>query len=228
MKAQDYNILDWHRILIGDVPDVFFIEVVIRTIVIYFILISSIRLMGKRMALQLNVTEMTAMVALAAAIGTPLQAPDRGLVPAVVIAIVVVGAERYLSLLASKNQKLEHILDGDINLLVEDSVLNFECMKLVNVSRDLLFEQIRANGCDHLGQVKRFYLESSGAFSIIKETDHKPGLSVIPLHDADYWEASQKTDVSVCKNCGRICNENIQQFLACQTCGKSEWQQAVL
>jgi uncharacterized membrane protein YcaP (DUF421 family) len=99
-KPDDYTLLDWHGLLIGDVPSAFFIEVIIRTVIIYILLITSIRLMGKRMALQLNATEMTAMVALAAAIGVPLQAPDRGIIPAVIIALVVVIAERSLSLLA--------------------------------------------------------------------------------------------------------------------------------
>lgn len=225
---QDYTFLDWHRLLIGDVPYSFFIEVVIRTIVIYFLLITSIRLMGKRMALQLNVTEMTAMVALAAAIGTPLQAPDRGVIPAVIIAIIVVLAERYLSFLAKRSQKFEKIIHGDINVLIEDSVVNYECMKIVSLSRDLLFEQIRAHGCDHLGQVKRFYMESSGAFSLIKNQEDKPGLSVIPMHDTDYWEEVQKTDKSVCSNCGTI--EKIISHIhsCCPNCENEQWDQAVI
>jgi uncharacterized membrane protein YcaP (DUF421 family) len=97
MKTEEFKLTDVHRILIGDVPPAFFIEVIIRTVVIYFLLILSIRLIGKRMALQLNVTELTAMVALAAAIGVPIQAPDRGILPAAVIAVVVVLSERLIT-----------------------------------------------------------------------------------------------------------------------------------
>jgi len=229
MEPKDYNLFDLHRILFGDVPYVFLLEVVIRTIFIYFLLIVSIRLMGKRMALQLNVTEMTAMVALAAAIGVPIQAPDRGLLPAVIIAVVVVISERLISTIAKNNQGFEKIVHGDLNVLVSDSVVNFECLKLTSLSRELLFEQIRAAGCDHLGKVKRVYMESSGAFSLVKETEDKPGLSVIPHHDQDYWiEAERSNDYSVCCNCGMLRDDRSQQYTECPTCGHHDWQQAVV
>ena len=134
MKAEDIKLTDLHRIFIGDVPGTFFIEVVVRTILIYFLLIVSIRLMGKRMALQLNITELTAMVALAAAIGVPMQAPDRGILPAVIIAVVVVIAERSITAFTLKNKTAETVFHGNLNVLIQDSVINFECLKHVSLS----------------------------------------------------------------------------------------------
>jgi len=229
MEPKEYKLFDLHRILFGEVPYVFLIEVVIRTVFIYILLIVSIRMMGKRMALQLNVTEMTAMVALAAAIGVPIQAPDRGLLPAVVIAIVVVISERMISTIAKNNQGFEKIVHGDLNVLVSDSVVNFECLKLTSLSRELLFEQIRAAGCDHLGKVKRVYMESSGAFSLVKEEEGKPGLSVIPHHDHDYWvDIERSSDYSVCSNCGTLRDDRIAKYNECPGCGHQHWQKAVL
>jgi uncharacterized membrane protein YcaP (DUF421 family) len=229
MKQENLNLTDFHRIFIGDVPAVFFIEVLIRTVIIYFILILAIRFMGKRMALQLNVTEMTAMVALAAAIGVPIQAPDRGILPAAVIAIVVVLSERIITRIISRNQKSEKQFQGDMNVLVEESVLNYTCMKHVGMSRSLVLQQIRSHGLDHLGKVKRLYMETSGGFSIVEQKDIKPGLSVIPKHDEDYWsQANFRDDICVCSNCG-FCKEKLENDNGkCENCQEKEWEAAVL
>jgi uncharacterized membrane protein YcaP (DUF421 family) len=229
MVNQKYNLQDLHRILIGDVPAVFFIEVVIRTILIYIILIVAIRLMGKRMALQLNVTEMTAMVALAAAIGVPIQAPDRGILPAAVIAIVVVVSERVITRMIMNNKKNETRFQGDMNVLVEESALNFTCIKDVGMSRNLVLQQLRARGIDHLGKVKRLYMETSGAFSIVEQKEIKPGLSVIPIHDQDYWrDENRHEEVSVCSNCGLRRDTPAKDDHDCDNCGENHWEAAVL
>lgn len=235
MKAEEFKLTDIHRILIGDVPGAFFIEVVIRTILIYFLLILAIRLMGKRMALQLNVTELTAMVALAAAIGVPMQAPDRGILPAAVIAVVVVLAERCITRLTMKNQTAETVFHGDMNVLIEDSVISYDCLKYVSMSKSLVLQQIRSQGIDHLGQVKRLYMESSGAFSLVKYDEPQPGLSVIPSGDDNYWEDHERcTGIYVCSNCGNRSREKQRRGEddhsrdICDRCGTTGWEEAVL
>lgn len=63
-----------------------------RITVIY--LIVSMRLMGRMVVSQLNRSEMIAMVSLAAAIGVPLQSPDRGILAAIVIAAIVISIQQ--------------------------------------------------------------------------------------------------------------------------------------
>lgn len=229
MNQPEYHLVDLHRILIGEVPPIFFVEVIIRTILIYLLLILSIRLMGKRMALQLNVTEMTAMVALAAAIGVPIQAPDRGILPAVVIAVVVVLTERIVTRIIMNNKTAETKFQGDMNVLVEDSMLNYSCIKNVSMSRSLVIQQLRVQGIDHLGKVKRLYMETSGAFSIVEQREIKPGLSLIPDDDRDYWTAeNRQKDVCVCSNCGLRRDSPAKNDLQCDNCGENHWEAAVL
>jgi uncharacterized membrane protein YcaP (DUF421 family) len=228
MKTEEFKLTDIHRILIGDVPPVFFIEVIIRTILIYFLLILAIRLMGKRMALQLNITELTAMVALAAAIGVPIQAPDRGILPAAVIAVVVVISERIITRIAFKNQAAEKIFHGDLNVLIEDSSVNFDCLRAVSLSRSLVFQQLRSHGIDHLGKVRRLYMESSGAFSLVMDDEPKPGLSIIPEYDENYWDDQERcSDVFVCSNCGWRSSSRHRPKEKCSKCKKTDWVEAV-
>src|SRR3954468_20425666 len=118
MKKEEIYFSDWSRILLGEVPGSFYVELIIRSAVIYLLLMLSMRLMGKRMSGLLSRNELVAMVSLTAAGGTPLTSPDRGILPAVVIAIVVIYIERGISTIAFRNEKFERYAVGKLDILV--------------------------------------------------------------------------------------------------------------
>ncbi|MCE7066942.1 DUF421 domain-containing protein [Dyadobacter sp. CY326] len=224
MKPDDIKISDWQRIFLGDVPGGFYPEVIFRIVVIYIILMVSMRLMGKRMASQLSRNEMIAMVSLAAAIGVPLQSPDRGVLPAVIIAMVVVLVQQLVAWLSTRNQHLESITQGNISVLVADGVLNYDNMKSTGISRERVFAQLRANDIVQSGEVKRLYFEAGGTFTVIRQLDVPPGLAVLPEFDQEFWRRIYDPyPQSVCKKCGNNGNSDAN----CENCGGEEWINAV-
>ena len=225
MSAYEIRIDDWERILFGNVPASFFIEVVIRTAVVYLILMVSMRMMGKRMASQLGRNELAAMTSLAAAIGVPLQSADRGLLPAVIIAVIVVFVQQYIAKLALSHERFEKITQDDIDILIKDSCMNLKNMEKTRLSRARVFSQLRSSGIRQLGEVKRLYIEANGSFTLIKHEEEVPGLSVLPDHDPDYFAQSlTPTDQKVCFRCG---NRSSDPQQTCDHCQASEWVQAV-
>src|SRR3978361_844703 len=143
MKKEDIRLDDWWRILIGEVPPGFYLELVLRAAIIYLLLMVAMRFMGKRMSGLLSRNEMVAMVSLAAAIGTPLTSPDRGIIPAIIIAIVVVYIERWISGKAFSNEPFERYAIGKLDILVSDAVSDLELLKKVRISRERLMADIR-------------------------------------------------------------------------------------
>lgn len=95
MNSTDAELWDWMRILLGGVPWIFLIEVIIRVVILYLLLVVSMRIMGKRMSAIISRNEMIAMVSLAAAVGLPMQEPSNGLLPPIIIAVVVIGVAAY-------------------------------------------------------------------------------------------------------------------------------------
>src|SRR5215212_1028991 len=160
MKPDEIKWTDWQRILVGEVPGSFYIELVIRTLIIFLLLIVSLRLLGRRMAARTSRIELTALFTLAAAIGVPLQAPDRGLLPAFIIAVVVIIIGRLVAQWAFKNRNFESNVVDNYTLLVEDGVLKLDEMKKTRLTIERLFSQLRGQGIRHLGEVKRLYFEA--------------------------------------------------------------------
>ncbi len=224
MKFDEIRFGDIGRLLFGDVPPSFFIEVVIRVAIIYLIIVVSVRFMGKRMTSMISRGELAAMVSLAGAVGVPLQAPDRGLLPVMVVAVVIVFFERIVSWMASRDQRLERVTSGNIATLVQDGVLNLKSMARVNVSKSRLFAQLRSEGITHLGVVQRYYMEANGTFSIKTQDGQKPGLCIIPEWDQELFEElCTKDDQRVCGECGQL--ESRED--TCESCGKGRWTHAV-
>lgn len=228
MKSEEIKLGDWLRMFVGEVPGDFYIELLIRVVVVYLILVVSMRLMGRRMASQLSRTEMIAMVSLAASVGIPVLAPDRGLLPALVSAAVIVGGQRLLSRQASENEKFESIVNDHMSILVNDGTMNLGEMESSRISRERLMAQLRSVGLYHLGCVKFMFMESDGKFSIVRNPNPKPGLSILPEWDGEFM-ARQKlvSDSCVCKNCGNLKQAPLQESQPCERCGDHNWIPAV-
>jgi uncharacterized membrane protein YcaP (DUF421 family) len=226
MKPEDIKINDWGRIFIGDVPPEFFIEILIRVAFVYLLLMLSMRLLGKRMASQLTRTELAAIVSLAAAVGVPILSPDRGLLPAIVIAIVVVGINKLIATLSAVNRKVEVATQGTLNVLVKDSVLDQKAMMKTRISKERIMAQLRAEKIMHLGEVQRLYMEANGAFTVIKTDKPKPGLPVLPESDVAFLKELKPNGILVCHVCGKE-NASKRKDALCPNCHHQNWVVAV-
>jgi uncharacterized membrane protein YcaP (DUF421 family) len=228
MKPEEIHLKDWLRILIGEVPFSFLLELVIRAAVIYLILMVSMRLMGKRMSSQLSRNELATLASLAAAVGVPMMSPDRGLLPGVVIALILICVERFIAARAFKSESFETFAQGQISTLVKDGVIDVAALESVSLSRERLMAQLRSIGVTQMGMIKRFYMEANGAFTIVKSPHPVPGLPTLPGWDdalTPCFEYAQ--DTLVCAYCARTKTKPYSEDDPCPNCGKKVWAPAV-
>jgi uncharacterized membrane protein YcaP (DUF421 family) len=217
MKPEEIHLSDWMRILVGEVPASFYIEAVIRVAFIYLLLLASMRLMGNRMGGVLTRNEMTAMISLAAANGVALMAPDRGLLPVVCVAAVIISYQRLIAWWAFRNKKFESVVLDDVRRLVEDGELLLDNLESSVLSREQLLGRLRQESIANLGQVRRAYQEANGAFTIITFEEPRPGRQEQPKAEGK----------SACGSCGHLVPSREADKAACPNCEKHEWQPAV-
>lgn len=223
------HLTDYLRILMGDAPWSFLLEASIRLVLMYLVLLVGLRLMGKRMAGQLSRTELAALVSLAAAIGIPLLSADRGIVAPLIIASVVVLMQRLVAHWAARSPQVEHLLQGTLTAVVNDGVLQLDHMEQSVLSQERLFAQLRSENLEHLGQVRYLFMEANGTFSMVEETDPKPGLSLIPGWDEEFrQEQPVAPDAFACLKCGQVVAAPQKPATPCPHCAAKEWEPAVL
>ncbi len=107
MEKSDVKLSDWMRILFGNVPLEFMIEVFIRTLIMYILLLVTMRFLGKRMAGQISVTELSVMLLLGAVVSSPMQLPDRGILQGLWLLLIILLLQRLLSWWGTKDAKVE-------------------------------------------------------------------------------------------------------------------------
>jgi len=228
MSKEDIDITDVTRILFGEVPAEFFIEVLIRLVFIFILALIAMRLMGKRMAAQLSRNELASLVALAAAIGVSVQDPERGLLPSVVIALVIVLVSRFISFMAYRKRGFEKISQGEVSILIENAMLQLQTMEKEKISKEKIFAVLRSKELKNLGGVKRLYMEAGGDFSLVKQNPPKPGLTLVPEWDHDLLKEQEQADhLKVCGSCGYLQEGNFNKEQSCPHCKKKEWTNAV-
>lgn len=227
MKKEEIHLGDWHRLFIGNNPGEFLLEVAIRTLIIYLFLLLMMRFMGKRMNAQLNVVELSVMVMLGAIVAVAMQLPDRGLLHSIMTLGCVLVLYRGINWLAFKYRRVEHLVQGDLQQVVADGEMDLPAMAQVRLSREQLFAQLRKAKIQHLGQVKRVYMEANGEFSIYQQQQPKPGLSVIPDKDQALHHA-EPTDnrLQACERCGHT-EPTGRHPRNCPRCGSATWTKAV-
>lgn len=97
MKKEDIELTDWHRILVGNAPWEFLLEVLLRSVIMYLILLVGMRLLGKRMSANISIFEMGVMITLGAIISVPMQDAGRGMIPGIVVLACVIIFQRSIS-----------------------------------------------------------------------------------------------------------------------------------
>lgn len=226
MKPEEIHLTDYMRIILGQVPWGFLIEVMIRAIFLYAVIILSMRLMGKRMSAGISRNELATIASIAAAIGVPIQAPERGILPSVIIAAVIVIVQRTVFRISYSNKKFEKASQGDIGIMVEDGCLQYHYMEQSVLPKERVFSELRNKGYDNLGEIKRMYMEAGGSFTILKQEPPKPGLTLLPEWDKEFRDEQEKVPGTfACQHCGNI---TTLAKSSCARCNHNEWCEAVI
>jgi uncharacterized membrane protein YcaP (DUF421 family) len=225
MKKEEIHLGDWQRLLMGNAPVEFLLETLVRTLLMYAILLVILRLLGKRMNGQLTITELAVMISLGAIVSLPMQVPERGLLPALVLLLLIVGLQRGINSWAFRNPKIERLVQGRMSVLVKDGVIQLSEIERNSVSQDQLFAQLRSKNVENLGQVERVYLEACGLFSIFVRNEPRPGLSVFPERDQELLQVQQPADhLQACRPCGNV----VKGEEECPNCYQKEWAEAII
>lgn len=227
MEKNEIRITDIQRILFGNAPVEFMLEVLVRTVVTYFFLLLIVRLLGKRMSGQLTILDLAIMLMLGAIVAPPMEAPERGIFQGILILFLVLFCHRMLSKWGVKKEKIEQMMYGSMTILVKDGVLQLDELKNIRVSRSQLFSMLRQKKIYNLGQVERMYLEACGLFSVFKNKENKPGLSLLPPSDTNaHLLLHQNNDGwFACISCGNTKQQ--PKGTACEHCGSRHWTKAI-
>lgn len=225
---------DLQRMLIGDAPLLFHLEIVVRTLIIYAYTLALLRWLGSRTIGQLSTVEFLLVIALGSAVGDAMFYPEVPLLHAMAVVTVVVIANKGLDVLITSSQRAESIIDGEPVQLIAEGVVTRPFLDSPTMSRSEVFQQLRQRGIEQLGQVYAAFMEPDGAVTVFRhEGDIPAGLPIVPP-----WEVRQPAIVAAgdhqgeatdlaCTNCGFVAGVAAGSAPGrCPNCDSSEWTPA--
>lgn len=220
---------DWKELLLGDQQWNFLLEVVLRSFIMFLIIVISLRILGKRGVKQLSVFELVVIIGLGSAAGDPMFYKDVGILPALVVFIMIIVLYRVVMYVIGKSKKFEKLVEGECICLISEgkfSIGNFEKEML---AQDEFFGELRMQGVMHLGQVQLGFIEITGDLSLFFYPDEevKYGLPILPELFNNKIEVIPAKGNYSCTFCGFTKNLLPGAQHICPVCERKKWAVAI-
>jgi uncharacterized membrane protein YcaP (DUF421 family) len=231
MKPEDYQAFDFGRMLIGKFPASVYFEAILRTLVMYAFTVFITRAIGKRVKNELSFPEMMIVILFGPVGGTPMFDPGVPLLLGLMIITLLVGLERLLAFFVRINNSAYRIIEGKPELVIKEGIIQPETLKRQEYSNQELLMNLRKEGIENLGELKKVFLEPSGELSVFKfkEGESKEGLSIIPGNEnfIKKGETVSENGRYVCGECGNLISLNEgENCPKCQNCHCEKWAKA--
>ena len=146
----------------------------LRTLLIYFVLTVTMRLMGKRQIAQLEITDLVTTILISEIASLPLTDKSIPLLHAIIPILSLLSFEVLTSYLLARNPKIKGLLSARPAVLIQDGVISQKAMGRARISADELISELRQNGVSDPAQVRYAILEQNGKISVILYQRYQP------------------------------------------------------
>lgn len=222
------DIFEWKRLLFNDLPFAFLLEVLFRTVVMFIVVLLTLKFAGKRGVKQLSIFEVVIIISLGSAAGDPMFYEDVGLIPAILVFITILFMYRTVTWLLGKSKVFENFMEGKPHCLIEDGQFSIATFEKEDYAQDEFFAELRLKSIEHLGQVRNAYIETNGTISVFFYPDDevKYGLPIRPQLFAMKSTSIPKSGIYACTFCANV--QKLEPTSAsCTVCARTEWVQAI-
>jgi len=148
--------------------------ILLKTVVIYFVIVLVMRLMGKKQAGQLQPYELVITLMIAEVASMPMDSPGTpisyGLVPALTLLLLYF----LFTFLTLKSPRLRLLLCGSPNILIHNGKILYHELRRSNYSLSDLVEQLRISGNTSIPEIHYAILETNGQLSVLPYSAHCP------------------------------------------------------
>jgi len=150
------------------------LQIVLRTGVIYLLVLIGVRLSGKREVGQMTPFDLTLLLLLSNSVQNAMTGPDTSLAGGAAAAATLLIMNFVVANLSGSSRRMRRLIEGQPSLLVHDGKVIESHMARERVSMDELHRALREHGISSCDQVALAVLEVDGSISCLKYDEIKP------------------------------------------------------
>lgn len=150
------------------------LQIVLRTGVIYLVVLIGVRLSGKREVGQMTPFDLTLLLLLSNSVQNAMTGPDTSLLGGVAAATTLLVLNYGIGRFSGSSRGFRRVVEGEPSLLIHDGKILDAHMAKEHVSPDELQRAIREHGIASTGDVALAVLEVDGSISCLKYDEIKP------------------------------------------------------
>ncbi|GGA35361.1 DUF421 domain-containing protein [Psychrobacillus lasiicapitis] len=147
--------------------------IMLRTIMLYWIILGILRVMGKREVGELSIFDLVVFLLIAEVAAFALDDPHsnfiHALVPMLILLIIQIGVS-YFSL---KSKKFRDTMEGEPSIIMKEGIINEKEMRKQRYNLDDLLQQLREQQIGSIRSVSYAFLEPSGNLSVFKKEEEQ-------------------------------------------------------
>ena len=182
------------------------IIILLRTIILYILIVLGIRLLGKRQVGELEPTELVLALIIADLASVPMQNNGIPLLAGLIPIIVLLCLAMIMSVLMMHSIKFRTLLCGRPSIIIDRGQLKEKELFRNRLTIDELFEELRGKGFPDLDSVQYAVLETNGKLSVI------PKIAAQPVTTAQMGIQAQECGLPlVLISDGRLISHNLCQ-----------------
>lgn len=146
----------------------------LRTIILYILIVVGIRLLGKRQVGELEPTELVLALLISDLASVPMQDNGIPLLTGIIPIVVLLCLATIMSVLMVRSVKFRALLCGRPSIIIEKGMLKQEELRRNRLTVDELMEELRVKGHTDLSSIRYAILETNGQISVLPFAAEKP------------------------------------------------------
>ena len=146
-----------------------YINVLIKTFILYFFLILVLRTMGKREIGELSLFDVAVIFIISEILSISISDPNKSILLSIIPIVVIVLLEIIISKICYKNEKIRDIIYGKAEILIINGKIDVNVMKKDRYNLDDLISHLHANNIASPLEVKFAILEANGKLTVFKK-----------------------------------------------------------
>lgn len=146
----------------------------LRSIIVYIIVITAIRIMGKRQVGDMQPGELVITILISEAAATPLENPNEPILTGLVAIFSLVVMEVVTSVITMKFFPVRKLINGRSAILIDNGTIDQKAMKDLRVTVPDLLELLREQGIFDISEISYAVLETDGQLSVLSKREYQP------------------------------------------------------